>query len=109
MRNKVLKKWKGNILARERWSQFLDTPEFEAGFKLLEAHAVPVYYPGEDNDTVANRHAYMAGFHQALSYLSRMDELHTPTVQKEMPEWDQDYILKVLAQKLAQEAEEDQP
>ena len=107
MRNRVLKKWKANKLARERWSQFLETPEFEAGFKLLEAHAVPVYYPGEDNDTVANRHAFMAGFHQALSYLSRMDEIHTPTAQKEMPEWDEDYILRMLEKQQQQDQELD--
>lgn len=87
MKHITLEKWKENDEARAQWASFIGSPAFADGFKVLESHAVPQLFVGESNEVIANRHAFHAGFHAALTLLSRLPDVHFRKVQREIPEW----------------------
>tara|TARA_Y100000401_G_scaffold102392_1_gene92681 strand:- start:3657 stop:3944 length:288 start_codon:yes stop_codon:yes gene_type:complete len=83
-----LDRWKDDAAARNEWHNFILTPEFERGMRVLEAHAVPVVVMGEDIEQTAKRQSYQAGFHAALRLIKRLPTLHHKKVQEQLPEWD---------------------
>lgn len=84
----ILEHWKGDEGSRARWQDFILTPEFERGMRVLEAHAVPVVVMGEDLEQTAKRQSFQAGFHAALRLVRRIPTVHYKKVQEQMPEWD---------------------
>ena len=80
--------WKDDAAARGAWHDFILSPEFDRGVRVLEAHAVPVVVMGENIEQTAKRQSYQAGFHAALRLIRRLPTLHHKKVQEQLPEWE---------------------
>jgi hypothetical protein len=86
--NDVLDSWRGDEGSRAHWQQFVLTPEFERGIRVLESQAIPVVIMGESVEQTAKRQSFQAGFHTALHLIRRLPTLHHKKVQEQLPEWD---------------------
>lgn len=84
----LLDRWRQNKKAQAEWMHFIHSQSFKDGMDVLAAHGVPVFYPGEKSHTIAQRHAWMAGFHFALELVSRVPDIHHKRNQDSVPEWD---------------------
>jgi|TARA_R100001509_G_scaffold71709_1_gene40041 hypothetical protein len=85
---KTLDRWRRDSNARYKWQEFLSTPEFEQGIKVLESQAVPVVIMGESLEQTAKRQSFQAGFHAAIALVQKLPEIHYKKVQEQLPEWD---------------------
>jgi|TARA_R100000655_G_scaffold75813_1_gene114717 hypothetical protein len=84
----LVKKWQGDEAGRAAWQDFILTPEFERGLRVLESQATPVVVMGESLEQTAKRQSFQAGFHTALHLIQRLPTLHFKKVQDQLPEWD---------------------
>jgi len=87
-REKVLKRWQDNVQARSKWAEFLESDEFDAGIRMMEAQSDPIFIVGESSEVIAQRHAFQAGFRTALQVLSILPDLHFKKNATILPEWD---------------------
>jgi hypothetical protein len=85
--SKVLDRWKRDEASRTRWEDFINSPEFDRGIRVLESHATPIIVMGEAQEQTAKRQSFQAGFHTALYLLSKLPEIHFKKVQETIPEW----------------------
>jgi len=85
---KTLGRWRRDEHSRFKWMEFIATPEFETGIKVLEAQAVPIVVMGESIEQTAKRQSFQAGFHSALALMHKLPEIHYKKVQAQLPEWD---------------------
>ena len=84
----TLDRWRRDDHSRFKWKEFISTPEFETGIKVLEAQAVPIVVMGESMEQTAKRQSFQAGFHAAISMMYKLPEIHYKKVQEQLPEWD---------------------
>tara|TARA_R100001129_G_scaffold23045_1_gene14624 strand:- start:352 stop:642 length:291 start_codon:yes stop_codon:yes gene_type:complete len=84
----ILERWKGDEGSRSVWQDFIMTPEFERGMRVLESHAVPVVVMEESVEQTAKRQSFQAGFHAALRLVRKIPTVHYKKVQEQLPEWD---------------------
>jgi hypothetical protein len=85
---KTLDRWRRDDQARQRWLEFIATPEFERGIQVLESQAVPIIVMGETTEQTAKRQSFQAGFHAATALIQKLPEIHYKKVQEQLPEWD---------------------
>jgi hypothetical protein len=89
---RILERWQKDEVSRQEWGQFIESPEFDRGFRVLEAHARPVIMMDETMEQTARRQAFQAGFQKCLDMLANLPDIHFKKVQEQMPEWD--YVTK---------------
>ena len=84
----TLERWRRDEFSRSKWREFISTPEFETGAKVLEAQATPIIVMGESTAQTAKRQSFQAGFHAAVALMHKLPDIHYKKVQEQLPEWD---------------------
>tara|TARA_R110002020_G_scaffold105974_2_gene246954 strand:- start:5389 stop:5676 length:288 start_codon:yes stop_codon:yes gene_type:complete len=84
----TLDRWRRDEHSRFKWNEFISTPEFDSGIKVLEAQAVPIVVIGESMEQTAKRQSFQAGFHAAIALMHKLPAIHYKKVQEQLPEWD---------------------
>lgn len=89
MKKIILGRWKESDEHRAQWDQFIHSPAFDAGMRVMESQAGAVLYPGESETTIAHRHAFQSGFHAALELFSKLPELGEVSQNEFLKGWEE--------------------